>query len=456
MKLNSLTLRLAMAAAGVIGLSLAATGLLLVFLFRGHIESKFDQEMSGEVDELVAASEIDRSGVLALTWFPVEPKFKRPGSGWYWRITRDGDELYHSASLQGMTLDLADSDRPGIYVFDGPTERRLRAFSQPITLPGSNGVFVYTVAGPVGEIDRDVWRFLTITTTTLAALGLGLITAMIVQVRFGLLPLAGLRRALADIRTGRLQRMPESFPDEVEPVVEELNALLDHNAMLLERARVQAGNLAHALKHPLTVMIHETRQVEGERGQILSQQLAAMRGSINRYLSRARAAGPGGATGVRTNAAEVVEGLRFSLDRLYRERGIAISVDGFEGLFFAGDPQDLEEILGNLMDNACKWSRREVRISGALADGWLKIAVEDDGPGIPDGERDAVLMRGRRLDETIPGAGLGLDIAHDIIELYRGVLRLEQSAGLGGLKVEVTLPAAFGPPFVSPVNRIRR
>ncbi len=261
------------------------------------------------------------------------------------------------------------------------------------------------------------------------------------QVRFGLRPLKALRQALADIRAGRAHHLPESFPDEVQPVVSELNALLDHNAAVLERARTQAGNLAHALKNPLTVARNEAREVAGDHGRTLREQLGVVSASIDRHLSRARAAGTADVLGARTAVAPAIEDLRFSMERLHRGRQLAIRVAGTEGLFFHGDHHDLEEMVGNLLDNACKWARSEVLVTTSSAGGRLLIAIEDDGPGIPDERRDEVLQRGRRLDEAVPGAGLGLDIVQDVAELYRGRLRLAASS-LGGARAELELPAA--------------
>lgn len=441
MRHNSLTLRLALAAAALIAVGLAATGALLVFMFRDHIERRFDMALADHMEELVAASEIGANGAFVLTWRPTDPRFNRPGSGWYWQIASDGVVLSHSLSLVGMTLDrpvASGADR--IAVLEGPIGRGLRAYVRPITLPGTDGVFVYTVAGPEDDIAADVRRFSAITAVTLAVLGLCLIAAVIVQVRFGLNPLVHLRRALTDIRTGRIHRMPETFPDEVEPVVEEVNALLDQNTLLLDRARTQAGNLAHALKHPMTVMALEARHVEGERGQIMAEQLTAMRNAIDRHLSRARVAGLSGAVGARTPVGEVVDGLRISMERLHAERKLVIESLPCNGLLFAGTAEDLEEMLGNLMDNACKWATRRVRVGGEAQQDRLRMTVEDDGPGIAESHRHLVLARGRRLDESVSGAGLGLDIVRDIAEMYRGSLVLDESP-LGGLRAVLDLPA---------------
>jgi signal transduction histidine kinase len=254
-------------------------------------------------------------------------------------------------------------------------------------------------------------------------------------------PLRALRQALARIRKGRGERLPEGFPEEVQPVVQELNALLDRDAAMIDRARTQAGNLAHALKNPLTVIRNEAREVEGERGALLGNQIAAISEHVDRYLVRARAAGSGDVLGARAAVADVVEDLRFSMDLLHRERGLDIVVSSLDGLVFRGDARDLEEMVGNLMDNACKWAKTQISLDASRVDGRLVISVEDDGPGIPGDRRAEVLHRGRRLDESVAGSGLGLDIVQEIALLYRGSLTLDGSE-LGGLRARLDLPAA--------------
>lgn len=435
----SLSRRLALAATGLIAISLFVADLVLVFMFRWHMEQRFDRALADQMEELIAASEVTKTGELRLTWTPVDPRFNRPGSGWYWAISQDGFPAERSLSLMGMALDMAPAGESGIFVFTGPAGAKLRAAMRPITLPGAEKPFQFAVAGPVDDITADVRRFSVITGITLAVLGFGLMGAVIFQVKFGLQPLVDLRESLSAIRSGKAQRMPETFPAEIEPVVEELNAMFDHNAALLARARTQAGDLAHALKHPLMVIAQQAREIEGEAGTLLSEQVSAMNASVNRHLSRARIAGPGGAIGVRTPVAKAFEDLRYSLDLLYRDRGLVMEGQDLEDLSFAGDAQDLEEMLGNLMDNACKWARSRLRVSAWLDDGRLKIAVEDDGEGIAPAHREAVLARGRRLDETVAGTGLGLGIVRDIAEIYRGKLSLDSSE-LGGLKAVLELP----------------
>jgi signal transduction histidine kinase len=336
----------------------------------------------------------------------------------------------------------------------GPAGEPLRAVVMPITLPGAPGGFVYTIAGPVADVREDVREFGAKLAVTLAVLALGLVGAVVAQVHYGLRPLQYLRRALAEVRSGSAPRLPESFPGEVQPLVHELNALLDHNTALLERARTQTGNLAHALKNPLTVIRSEAATVAGPPGPVLREQADVMRRQIEWHLARARAAGAHGVLGARATVADVAHDLQFSLERLYRERALKIELRDLDDLVFQGDAQDLEEMLGNLMDNACKWARSRVRVSGSRSGHNLRLAVEDDGPGIAQRDREGVLLRGRRLDETTAGAGLGLAIVCDLAELYRGSLELTRS-DLGGLCATLELPAATPTARSGPASAVR-
>jgi len=424
--------------------SLLAAGLLLVLLFRNHIERRFDARLEDHMEELVAASEVAPDGTFQLTWTPSDPRYNRPLSGWYWQITRGGKVAAQSYSAWRSGLNaVATAVKTGSHVqeFLGPEKRPLRGLLESVTLPEARDHFIFAVAGPVSNIERDVAQFTSKLMITLGILGVGLVTAVLFQVRFGLEPLRAMERALSDIRAGRSERLPETFPAEVQPVVQELNALLDHNAAALERYRTRTGNLAHALKNPLTVMGNEIRDVEGEKGKLLKEQAAIVSKLINRHLSRARAAGSGALLGARTSVEAAVEDIRFSMLHLYQDRNLEIRVTETAGLWFKGDAQDLEEMLGNLIDNACKWARSKVMVSSKRFGRSVRITVEDDGPGIPEQQRAEVLERGRRLDLAAPGSGLGLGIVQDVAELYGGSLTLEISP-LGGLSAELDLPAA--------------
>jgi signal transduction histidine kinase len=440
---NTLTLRLIAASSlWVIG-TLAVAGVLLVLLFRDHIERRFDTALNDHLEELVAASETGPAGAPQLSWQPSDPRFNRPHSGWYWQIEQGGVARAHSVSLWRSRLAVVPRPAgPRIQDLVGPAGERLRALVMPITLPDLPEPLVYTIAGPVADIDRDVGEFAAKLAATLCVLGLGLLGAVMLQVRYGLQPLQMLRSALGRIRSGATDRLPDAFPGEVQPLVAELNALLNHNATLLERARTQTGNLAHALKNPLTVIRNEAALIEGRQGAVLREQAGAMARQIDWHLTRARAAGAHGVLGARAPVADIARDLQFSLPLLHRDRPVEIELVGLETLVFQGDGQDLEEMLGNLMDNACKWARRLVQVSGRRTDGLLLIAVDDDGPGIAEPCRAEALLRGRRLDEAKPGVGLGLDIVRDLAALYRGMLTLDRSE-LGGLRARLELPAAI-------------
>lgn len=440
---NSLTYRLIATSFVWVGAALLVTAVLLVLLFRGHIEKHFNGSLQDHLEELVSASDMSPVGVLQMTWRPSDPRFNRPHSGWYWEIQQSGVSVARSDSLWRDALEVAEPDVDDIariQKIEGPEVEPLQALVQGINFPQSDHPLLYVVAGPVAEIEEDVRAFTIQVAITLAVLGIGLLLAVWFQVRFGLQPLKALQQALGDIRHGKAERLPQSFPEEVQPVVSELNALLDHNAVLLERARTQAGNLAHALKNPLTVIRNETKTIEGDQGRIIRRQTDAMAASMDRYLSQIRVAGTAGVLGARADVQAVVKDLVYYMKRLYRQREVEISHTLAADCWFRGEAQDLEEMLGNLIDNACKWASSSVNINAECANERLVIVVEDDGAGIPELQRQEVIKRGRRLDEKVPGSGLGLDIVRDIAELYRGSLYLGQSEQ-GGVSARLELPA---------------
>jgi len=440
---NSLTLRLVFASFAWIGTTLLVTAVLLVILFRGHIEQRFETLLFDHLEELVAASELTPQGILQMTWRPSDPRFNRPHSGWYWEIFQSGLSVDRSGSLWREHLKVTEpaiGGIPQIQQFSGPEDEPLQILVQEITFPEVESPLLFVVAGPVADIEENVRAFTGQVAITLTVLGIGLLLVVWFQVRFGLRPLQALQKALGDIRKGKAQRLPENYPVEVEPVVSELNGLLDHNKALLERARTQVGNLAHALKNPLTVIRNEVKAIENEPGRVIREQTVAMSNSVDRYLSQARIAGTAGVLGARADVNKIIGDLCFSMERLYQQKKLDIQCSGLERCWFRGEAQDLEEMLGNLMDNACKWARTQVLIRAKRADHRLMIVVEDDGPGIPEQRQVEVLRRGHRLDEKVPGSGLGLDIAQDIAGLYRGSITLDRGSS-GGLRVQLDLPA---------------
>ena len=441
---NSLTLRLIATSFAWVGATLLITAVLLVVLFRGHIEQRFEALLLDHLEELVSASELTPEGTLQMTWRPSDPRFNRPHSGWYWEVLQSGASVARSDSLWRESLKVTEpriGEVPQIQRLSGPEDEPLQVLVQDIIFPEDEKPFLFAVAGPVADIEDDVGAFTAQVTITLTVLGIGLLLVVWFQVRFGLRPLQAMQQALGDIRKGKIQRLPENYPVEVEPVVSELNGLLDHNRALLERARTQVGNLAHALKNPLTVIRNEAKAIENERGRVIREQTAAMTNSVDRYLSQARIAGTAGVLGARADVKTIIEDLCFSMERLYEEKDLEIQRAGLVGCWFRGEAQDLEEMLGNLMDNACKWARSQVLVRTERVDDRLLIVVEDDGPGIPEQRQAEVLERGRRLDEQAPGSGLGLDIAQDIAGLYRGSITLGRTSR-GGLCAQLDLPVA--------------
>jgi signal transduction histidine kinase len=440
---RSLTARLMLVAAlGALPV-LAIAGASLLWLFYERIESKFDAFLTAYQQQLIAGAELGADGTLHLDAQPADPHFNLPFSGWYWQVSEGDKTLAQSPSagpLQGTEgLPIAHFD--GAADWTGPGEAELRAVARVVRLPGSDQPIRVAVMGPHAEIDQEVLAFGVQLALALGGLGVAFLLATALQVRYGLLPLGALRTALQKVRKGTAPRLAGDYPVEVAPLVEELNEVLAHNEALIARARVQAGNLAHGLKSPLTVLRQELTELQDERGEILRDQVAMIGDQVERVLARIRAAGPLSAAAGRTKVAAVLQDLGFSLDIIHRERGVAIALDCPDHATFAGDAADLAEMLGNLMDNACKWARSRTRVLVTADANQLAILVDDDGPGIPPARREAALRRGGRLDQTVPGSGLGLDIVREIAELYRGSLQLEDSP-LGGLRARLILPGA--------------
>jgi signal transduction histidine kinase len=438
---RSLTARLMLVAAlGALPV-LVIAGASLLWLFYQRIESKFDAFLAAYQQQLIAGAELAVDGALRLTARPADPRFDLPFSGWYWQINAGERTLVQSASagpLQGADgLPIATFSGASDWI--GPGNVELRAVARDVRLPGSDASIRIVVTGPHAEIDQEVLAFGLQLALALGALGLAFLLATALQVRYGLLPLGALRGALQNVRKGMAPRLAGDYPVEVAPLVEELNEVLAHNEALIARARVQAGNLAHGLKSPLTVLRQELTEIGDERGDILRDQVAIIGDQVERVLARIRAAGPLSAAAGRTKLAPVLQDLAFSLEIIHRERGIAIEIACPEDAVFPGDAADLAEMLGNLMDNACKWAKGSMRVAVEAGARDLVILIDDDGPGIPPARREAALTRGARLDETAPGTGLGLDIVREIAELYHGSLRLEDSP-LGGLRARLELP----------------
>jgi signal transduction histidine kinase len=443
MAARSLALRLIVGAGVWIAAALLAGGFVLSTLFHDTVENSFDARLVVLLESLVAVAELDAQGQPQLTRSVGEPRFDQTYSGWYWEIAEDGKPLLRSRSLWDQELALSTVPATtGAVQHDivGPDDTPLRITERDITLPGSGKRLRFAVAGETSEIEDAVRSFNATLIWALGLLGLGLIVALLIQIFFGLQPLRRIRQAIVAVRTGRAQRLEGRFPLEIEPLSNELNVLIEHNAAVLERARTQVSNLAHALKTPLSVLTNEANASDGPLAETVRRQTAAMRKQVDHYLARARTAAAAKVLGARADVAPVVEDLRRTLARIHIDRQIQIDTQLPSGLAFRGERQDLEEMLGNLADNACKWARRSVAIEARRDGGRLIFTVDDDGPGLPAEQREAVFRRGNRLDERVPGTGHGLAIVREIAELYEGSVALDDSPR-GGLRATLSLPA---------------
>ena len=463
MRANSLSLRLILSSAAVSIILLVSAALLLAGLFSAALERNFDARLRAVLDGLLANVEIGADGAPVLSQQLADTRFSLPLSGWYWQVEpppgKNLDDLASESLLeQRLKPDqalLAVRNAEGIasfYLSDSQVidnrAIKLRVIEQAFTLPGSAEEFSFLVAGNFDELRQEVQAFRHTLFTVLALLGAGLLVAVFVQVKFGLKPLLRMEEGLTAIREGKAERLEGQFPTEIQPVADELNLLIQSNSEIIDRARTQVGNLAHALKTPLSVLTNEAGAHKGPFSLKVAEQIQVMRGQVSLYLDRARRAARAQGIGAVTEVQPVLDALGRTLERINRDKGVRISTTCDPGLKFRGEKQDLEEMAGNLFDNACKWANGKVEVRAALVrepsqDGrsWLTITVDDDGPGLPPGKRAEALKRGRRLDESKPGSGLGLSIVNETASMYGGSVVLNDAA-LGGLRIQLRLPAA--------------
>jgi signal transduction histidine kinase len=455
---RSIAVRLAASAVFASSLLLLIAGAILTTLYREGTERAFDSRLLVYANDL--ATDLVTPGDPEQRSFGTlgDPRFDLPLSGWYWQVGKPdakARDIRTSRSLVGVPLGPPEQaeGEPGTGQIrkgygraqDG---RPLRIIERDVDL-GEDGRYTVRVAGPSDDIEADMRRFILALVATFSLLGLSLGLTTLLQIRFGLAPLVRLRGSVTAIRRGEAERITGDYPRDIAPLAGEVNLLLDTNREILERARTQVGNLAHALKTPLSVIVNEVAAAHGGEHDALAakvrEQVGRMRDQVNYHLDRARAAALAGTLGTFTDVEPVVAGLTRTFGKIYRDKAIDFAVAIEPGLRFRGERQDFEEIVGNLVDNACKWAKGRVAVTGTLVPGEvprLRLVIADDGPGLPEAERDAVLRRGKRLDETKPGSGLGLSIVTDLVGLYRGSLSLGTSE-LGGVGAHLELPGSI-------------
>jgi len=452
---GSLRLRLLLGTLVWIAASIMVAGWALGGLFRQHVAAQFHAELKTHLDQLAAHLVLEQDGRVSLSAAQSDPRFSKPYSGVYWQIDQVGQSgnnvfgLLRSRSLWDDVLEVP-SDTPmngeiHQHRVSGPGNTTLGMVERVVSLedppPGqAEARFRLIVAADERQMLEPVERFNGMLWLTLGLLGGGLALVAVIQVLIALVPLRRLHGALAAVRSGRTLNLEGRFPGEVQPLVEEFNTVLAQNAEVVERARTQAGNLAHALKTPLSVIANAANGKDSELAHLVTSQVEVARKQIDYHLSRSRAAASVRIPGVRTPVFPVLEGLVRVMKRIHADRNIELTIlPSSEQVMFRGEEQDLQEMLGNLLDNACKWASGRVDISVSAEEPYLTIVIDDDGCGIAEAERLRVLDRGERVDELTPGSGLGLAIVNDVMRLYGGRLEFVDSQ-LGGLRVKLTLP----------------
>jgi signal transduction histidine kinase len=458
MRGSSLATRLFLSATAWVVVILVITGIVLSSVYRDATERAFDRRLNLYLRTLVAELATPDEPPDHQFQSLGEPLFELPLSGWYWQITRTDSEkaeVRASRSLWDKRLPKLEEHGAELTVagirlgyVEGPEGQNLRMVERPVDL-GADGKFVVDVAGDASEIFDETRSFDYYLGGTFVALSIVLVLTTIFQVRFGLAPLKRISDSIADIRSGRAERLEGEFPVEIAPLARETNALIDANREIVERARTHVGNLAHAIKTPLSVIVNEAgmHAADSFATKVL-EQADVMRDQVAHHLERARIAARLTIIGTVTEVAPVIDALRRTMEKIYRDRSVTIEVQTGAHAKFRGERQDLEEMAGNLVDNACKWAASQVSIEVLVespvepgTSPMLRIVVDDDGRGLSAAERAQVSRRGQRLDESKPGSGLGLSIVVDLAALYGGSLTLSR-APIGGLRAELQLPGA--------------
>lgn len=444
---SSLSLRLIVAAALGLTIVLGITGWALASIYRDAVMRAFDDRLVSLSRIIISTIELDRDGTLYLRRDIGEPLFENAYSGWYWEVAQrpyanaPEQVKLRSRSLFDQTLATPKSWSDNRSFTTGPNGEELRLVRARVMLPGSKIAFDVWVAGDYGEVEQQIGNYTWTLSIALGLLAAGMVLAVFFQVQFALSPMRRVRIALSDIRQGKADKLEGAFPSEVEPLISEINALLAHNQQVLDRARNEIGNLAHALKTPLSVLRNEVESGDAGLADTVKRETETMRRQVDHHLSRARAAATANVLRARTVIAPRASALVRAMRRIHQDRGVVFDLECPADLSFRGEGEDLDEILGNLIDNAGKWAKSRVVLNVAAAGDKIEVSVMDDGPGLSEAQARAVLTRGQRLDESVPGTGLGLSIVKDMVAIYGGEMVLGRAPS-GGLLVELTLPAA--------------
>jgi signal transduction histidine kinase len=440
---GSLSRRMILIAAAWILLLLTGGGFALDRVLSSAITRNFDDQLEYVLTALIVSAEIGPDGEVVFNREPADQRFLEPYSGLYWQVSTKGREDFPSRSLWDRRLSFGSQHTDlGIHSYDSVqfNAEKLRILERDVKLPGSPLRWRFQVAQTREGLDAQINALRRTLVRSFVLLGLGLIIMAALQTFYGLWPLRKVREEIARMRAGKSRQVERAMPIEVAPMVEELNGLIAHNERQAEEARRHAGNLAHALKTPLTVIMNAATAQADDLGETVVREARTMRRQVDHHLARARAVGRRGSAHSRADVWPSLESVERAVARLYRH--VRIDIAGPKTLQVHVERQDLDEMLGNLIENAAKYGGGSVFVTVGQHSGFVEFLIEDDGMGIPEEQRTRIFDRGVRLDSGKPGTGLGMAIVRDVAEIYEGTVSLEESEDLGGLLVRLRLPAA--------------
>ena len=440
---GSLGRRMILIATLWISVLLAGGGFALDRVLSNAITRNFDDQLEYVLKTLILSAQLGPDGEVIFNREPADQRFLEPYSGLYWQVSAKGREDFPSRSLWDRRLAYGDNhnDRD-VHLYDSRefADEKLRIVERDVTLPGSPVRWRFKIAGNRDTLDAQIDALRRILAISFALLALGLIIMAGLQTFYGLRPLRKVREEIARMRSGAARQIEAPMPVEVMPLVDELNALIAHNERQAEEARRHAGNLAHALKTPLTVIMNAATAQADDLAPTVIREATTMRRQVDHHLARARAVGRRGHAHSRAAVWPSLESVERAVGRLYPH--VRFDADGPKDLQVHVERQDLDEMLGNLIENAAKYGGGSVFVTVKPAGRCVEFLVEDDGPGIAEADRQRLFDRGARLDTGKPGTGLGLAIVRDVAEIYEGGVELDESEDLGGLLVRLKLPVA--------------
>ncbi|EJL6743538.1 TPA: GHKL domain-containing protein [Vibrio alginolyticus] len=429
----SIKSRLVLAAIVWLTAMILAAGVTIPTQVYNYMVDDTRSQLSIFMDEVAAQLEVDNTGHLSLTAQLSDPRFNRPYSGLYWSASTEAS-LERSRSLWDKKIEYKGLDKDAY----GARGEKLITLEKALYLPDYDGSIHIIIGIDEEPIKNTLQTLIGQLWLILGLLFAGVLTVILLQIAWSLSPLTKLQKELAELKSGNKKSLEETYPKEISPLIFDLNALLFHYQELLERARNHAGNLSHALKTPLSVLKNEVQTLEPEAQSRLRAPINQIQDHIDYHLGRARMAGSMNILSVKSNPADRVDAISMAFDKVYASRSITLINELDSELNVAVEQTDLDEMLGNLLENGYKWANSMIRVHSSQDKENIHIIIEDDGPGIPKEKLSQVIKRGVRLDETTPGSGLGLNIVSEMAHSYRGQLTLDTSA-LGGLKASLVL-----------------